>query len=125
MDGERSYVRTEDLDELAGAKPTKALRLLPGSTSGSWAPGTDDPRIVAPARRAAVSRQAGWISPVVVLGGVVAGTWELDGSTRTHQLVRRGRQAAETGRWPTEVGTIVEDDGARAARLESRREIVV
>jgi hypothetical protein len=25
-----------------------------------------------------VSRQAGWISPVVVVGGVVRGTWELD-----------------------------------------------
>jgi len=29
-------------------------------------------------RRAAVSRQSGWISPVVVGGGVVRGTWELD-----------------------------------------------
>jgi hypothetical protein len=26
-------------------------------------------------RRAAVSRQAGWISPVVLVGGVVCGTW--------------------------------------------------
>jgi hypothetical protein len=26
-----------------------------------------------------VSRQAGWISPVVVAGGLVSGTWELDG----------------------------------------------
>jgi hypothetical protein len=25
-----------------------------------------------------VSKQAGWISPVVVAGGVVTGTWELD-----------------------------------------------
>ena len=81
VDGEQSYVRTEDLDELAGAKPTKALRLLPGFDQWVLGPGTDDPRIVAPARRAAVSRQAGWISPVVVLGGVVAGTWELDGPT--------------------------------------------
>ena len=26
-----------------------------------------------------MSRQAGWISPIVVAGGVVSGTWELDG----------------------------------------------
>ena len=26
-----------------------------------------------------MSRQSGWISPVVVAGGVVSGTWELDG----------------------------------------------
>ena len=80
VDGESSYVRTEDLDELAAAKPVKAVRLLPGFDQWVLGPGTDDPRIVAPARRAAVSRQAGWISPVVVLGGVVAGTWEMDGS---------------------------------------------
>ena len=27
-----------------------------------------------------MSRTAGWISPVVVVGGVVCGTWELDGT---------------------------------------------
>jgi hypothetical protein len=81
VDGAQSYVRTEDLDELAAARPTKALRLLPGFDQWVLGPGTDDPRVVAPARRAAVSRQAGWISPVVLMGGVVAGTWELNGST--------------------------------------------
>ena len=28
-----------------------------------------------------MSRTAGWISPVVVAGGVVCGTWELDRTT--------------------------------------------
>jgi hypothetical protein len=81
VDGETNYVRADDLDELAAARRTKAVRLLPGFDQWVLGPGTDDPRIVAPARRAAVSRQAGWISPVVVQGGVVAGTWELDGAT--------------------------------------------
>jgi hypothetical protein len=31
------------------------------------------------ARRSAVSKQSGWISPVVVARGVVCATWELDG----------------------------------------------
>jgi len=35
--------------------------------------------VVPSARRTAVSRQAGWISPVVVARGVVCGTWTLDG----------------------------------------------
>ena len=96
MDGERSYVRTEDLDELAAAKPTKALRLLPGFDQWVLGPGTDDPRIVAPARRAAVSRQAGWISPVVVRGGVVAGTWELDGSALKVAWFPEAGKAAES-----------------------------
>ena len=81
VDGEPTYVRTDDLEELAAAKPTNAVRLLPGFDQWVLGPGTDDPRIVSPARRPAVSRQAGWISPVVLLGGVVAGTWELDGPT--------------------------------------------
>ena len=33
------------------------------------------------ARRTAVSRQSGWIAPIVVVGGVVSGTWELDGDS--------------------------------------------
>ena len=41
-------------------------------------PGTADGHVVPTARRGAVSRQSGWISPVVVAGGVVCGTWELD-----------------------------------------------
>ena len=76
-----SYARTEDMDELAGAKPTKALRLLPGFDQWVLGPGTDDPRIVAPARRAAVSRQAGWISPLVVVGRRGGRNMGVEGST--------------------------------------------
>jgi hypothetical protein len=31
--------------------------------------------VIAPARRTAVSRTAGWIAPVVVANGAIAGTW--------------------------------------------------
>jgi Winged helix DNA-binding domain len=79
VEGERAYVPAEDLDALASAKPTTAVRLLPGFDQYVLGPGTADCHVVPPARRAAVSRQAGWISPVVVAGGVVRGTWELDG----------------------------------------------
>jgi hypothetical protein len=79
VDGERAYVLAADLDELAAARPTRTLRLLPGFDQYVLGPGTADIRVVPAARRAAVSRQSGWISPVVVTGGVVTGTWELDG----------------------------------------------
>jgi DNA glycosylase AlkZ-like len=79
VDGEHTYVLAEDLDELASARPTRAVRLLPGFDQYVLGPGTADGRVVPTARRSAVSRQAGWISPVVVAGGVVSGTWELDG----------------------------------------------
>jgi DNA glycosylase AlkZ-like len=80
VDGERMYVLAEDADELAATSPTSAVRLLPGSDQLVLAPGTADAHVVPPSRRPAVSRQAGWISPVVVAGGVVSGTWELDGN---------------------------------------------
>ncbi len=79
VDGEGAYVPAEDLEELASAKPTTAVRLLPGFDQYVLGPGTDDTHVVPAARRTAVSKQAGWISPVVVASGQVCGTWELDG----------------------------------------------
>jgi hypothetical protein len=79
VDGERAFVLTEHLDGLAAASPTFAVRLLPGFDQWVLGPGTDDGHVTPRARRATVSRQSGWISPVVVAGGVVSGTWALDG----------------------------------------------
>jgi hypothetical protein len=79
VDGERAYVLAEDLDELASARPTTAVRLLPGFDQYVLGPGTEDGHVIPAARRAAVSRQAGWIAPIVVAGGSVKGTWGLYG----------------------------------------------
>ncbi len=78
VDGDRAYVLAEDLDELAEARPTTEVRLLPGFDQYVMGPGTEDGHVVPSARRTAVSRQSGWISPVVVSRGVVCGTWELE-----------------------------------------------
>jgi hypothetical protein len=77
--GEPAFILSEDLDELAATEPSRTVRLLGGFDQWVLGPGTDDPHVIAPARRAAVSKQSGWIAPIVVAGGVVAGTWELDG----------------------------------------------
>ena len=79
VDGERMHVLAEDLDGLVAATPTTAVRLLPGFDQYVLGPGTADSHVVPAGRRAAVSRQSGWIAPTVVAGGVVSGTWELDG----------------------------------------------
>jgi hypothetical protein len=76
--GELAYVLTEDLDELASTPPTRAVRLLPGFDQYVLGPGTGDGRVVPTARRPLVSKQSGWIAPVVLASGVVRGTWELD-----------------------------------------------
>jgi hypothetical protein len=79
VEGEPVYVLSEDVDELAATGPTEAVRLLAGFDQFILGGGTDDGRVVPTARRDWVSKQSGWISPVVVAGGVVSGTWELDG----------------------------------------------
>jgi hypothetical protein len=79
VDGESAVVLTEDVDELVAARPSKAVRLLPGFDQWVLGAGTDDLHVVPLARRRAVSRQSGWIAPTVVLGAVVAGTWKLEG----------------------------------------------
>ena len=77
--GEPAWVLAEDLDELASAQPTKAVRLLGGFDQYVLGPGTTDVHVVPASRRSAVSKQSGWISPVVVAGGAVSGTWSLEG----------------------------------------------
>jgi hypothetical protein len=71
IDGEPAYVMRDDLDELAGTRPTASVRLLPGFDQWLFGPGTADHHIVRPGKRAVVNRGAN----VVTIGGVVSGTW--------------------------------------------------
>lgn len=71
IEGETAFILREDLDELAAATPTAAVRLLPVYDQWLLGPGTADPHVVPPARRALISRGAN----VVIVGGVVRGTW--------------------------------------------------
>ena len=78
VEGEPMFVRAEDTEALARAKPTREIRLLGGFDQWVLGPGTDDGHVTPPSRRRAVSKQSGWIAPVVLMGGVVSGTWEAD-----------------------------------------------
>jgi hypothetical protein len=86
VEGTVAYARTEDLDDLAASEPTTAVRLLPAFDQYVLGPGTADPHVVPQEHRGEVSRAAGWIAPVVVAGGRVTGTWEVDGGTPSVQL---------------------------------------
>ncbi len=77
VDGKRAFLLAHDVDEVAAMRPSRTVRLLPGFDQYVLGPGTGEGRVVPPARRRAVSRQSGWISPVVLVGGVVTGTWHL------------------------------------------------
>ena len=75
---ETAFVLTEDLDDLVATKPTRAVRLLPGFDQFVMGAGTDDVHILPAHRRRVVSKQSGWIAPVVVARGVVRGTWAIE-----------------------------------------------
>lgn len=85
VDGEPGFVvRAEDADELAatpGTGPDPAL--LPGFDPWVIAPLSHRRRTIPEGREAEVSRTAGWISPVLVVDGAVAGVWELAGRVLT------------------------------------------
>jgi hypothetical protein len=72
IEGESAYVLREAMDALASTRASTAVRLLPGHDQWVYGPGTADPHVVPPARRALISRKA-----IVLAGGVVSGTWSL------------------------------------------------
>lgn len=71
VEGETAYVASEDVDALMAARPTEAVRLLPGHDQWVMGPGTKDEHVVPPAHRAPVTRKTN----LVVAGGVVRGMW--------------------------------------------------
>jgi hypothetical protein len=75
VDGVPSLVRTEDLEELRATKPNSLVRLLPGFDQYVIAVNRD---LIPAAHLARVSRTSGWISPVVLYAGRVAGVWSSD-----------------------------------------------
>jgi hypothetical protein len=73
IDGESAYILREDLEELAATPATTVMRLLPGYDQWVLGPGTADAHLLPPARRTLISRGAN----IVIVGGVVSGTWSL------------------------------------------------
>lgn len=75
-DGRPLLALTDHLDDLLATRPSEQVHLLPGFDQFILgAPRGLEPLIPA-AAKPKVSRQAGWISPVVVHQGRVAGVWE-------------------------------------------------
>jgi hypothetical protein len=79
VEGTTAYVVREDVDSLTGARPSDAVRFLPGHDQWVMGPGTKDVHVTPPARRDPVTRKA---NPVTV-GGVVCGTWARKGHELT------------------------------------------
>jgi len=75
VEGWRGWALTSTLPELLSTPPAQYVALLP-----AFDPYTvtlcRHPAVLAPGHLARVSRPQGWISPVVLVGGRIVGTWE-------------------------------------------------
>ncbi|MBO2459193.1 winged helix DNA-binding domain-containing protein [Actinomadura violacea] len=76
VEGVPMYMLEEHRDELAATAPAASVRLLGAFDQYVLGAGTGASYLVPAEHRAAVSRTGGWISPVVVHEGRVAGVWE-------------------------------------------------
>lgn len=82
VDGRKTWVRKEDVAAVTSAAPFRGVRLLPG-----FDPYVNElPRrtgeLLPVAHHDRIYRTAGWVTPVVVVDGGVAGTWELTADRR-------------------------------------------
>ncbi|MEV4560512.1 crosslink repair DNA glycosylase YcaQ family protein [Kitasatospora sp. NPDC049285] len=83
VDGEPGYALAEHLGELAAAEPAPSVHLLGAFDQYLLGPGTKAAEILPAAHRAEVSRAGGWIAPLLLVDGRIAGVWELAGTTLT------------------------------------------
>jgi hypothetical protein len=76
IDGEDVWVLAGDVGEIVSADPPDTARLLPGFDP--WVVGTLRylPAQLDPALKARVYRPQGWISPVILVNGRMAGVWK-------------------------------------------------
>ncbi|GGV37286.1 hypothetical protein GCM10010182_71890 [Actinomadura cremea] len=83
VDGVPMYLPVEHRDALLDAGPAASVRLLGAFDQYVLGAGTGATYLVPAERRREVSRTAGWISPVVLHEGRVAGVWRPDGGDVT------------------------------------------
>jgi hypothetical protein len=79
VEGTTAYVVSEDVGSLCAARPSGAVRFLPGHDQWVMGPGTKDVHVTPKPRRAPVTRKAN----LVIVGGVVCGTWARTGDELT------------------------------------------
>jgi len=90
-EGTRVLVLREDAEDLARREPSSVVRLLPGFDPCTLSVQREAEPLLPIARRPLVSRTAGWISAILLVGGRIEGTW-------THEI-RRGRLAIRVAPW--------------------------
>lgn len=93
VEGERRLILAEHADDLLGTEPGDTVRLLGPFDVYILGGGTTATELIPAVRRGSVSRAGGWISPVVLRGGRVAGVWDDDGVTLWEDVPRQAIDA--------------------------------
>ena len=73
------WMLAADVDEAAAAEPEGAVRLLPAFDPYVVAAPRKEDAVLRADRRAEVYRPQGWLSPVLLVDGVIRGVWARDG----------------------------------------------
>jgi hypothetical protein len=103
VEGTTAYVVRGDVDSLSAARPSNAVRFLPGHDQWVMGPGTKDTHVTPESRRDPVTRKA---NPVI-FGGVVCGTWARKGHELMVAWLDEGRRPADA----------IEQEAARLAGI--------
>jgi hypothetical protein len=75
VEGERAWVLAHDVEAMASAAPPPVARLLPAFDPWVVGSSRDNAALLDPRHRARVHRGQGWISPVLLVNGRMAGVW--------------------------------------------------
>jgi hypothetical protein len=75
LDGEELVMLAEDVADAEAAEPTGTVRLLPAFDHYVVAAPRDRDAVLPAAQRARVYRPQGWLSPVLLVDGRMAGVW--------------------------------------------------
>jgi hypothetical protein len=104
-------MRSADVADLAATEPVNAVRLLPAFDQWVVCASRQVPALLDPKHRHRIYRQQGWVSPVLLVNGRMAGIWKYEQRGRTvsvevepfDKLPRwtRASIAAEAGRLAT------------------------
>ena len=78
VEGARGWMLAEDVDEAAAAQPSGVVRLLPAFDHYVVAAPRDAEAVLSAEHRARVYRGQGWLSPVLLVDGRMAGVWSYE-----------------------------------------------
>jgi hypothetical protein len=83
IEGERYLMLTADVTALAATKPVNVVRLLPAFDQWVVCASRRVPALLDPEYRQRIYRLQGWVSPVLLVNGHMAGVWKHEHKGRT------------------------------------------